>query len=116
MKRRKHRAAPKRFIVVGSTPPGSWPVEVGIHPAGRDSVVSISVGPHPMDAGGLVALAAVLDESGTGLHPAFAEEFDATALHWLVPLLVRLHAGEDVEDDIVAAYRTLHGRPPERRP
>jgi hypothetical protein len=115
MKRRKHRSVPKRFVVVARTPPGSWPVEVAIHVAGRDSVVSFSVGPHPMDVGSVVPLASVLDASRTGLNPVFAQEFDAAELHWLVPLLVRLHAGEDVKDEIAAAYRALHGVPPERR-
>jgi hypothetical protein len=116
MKRRKHRSAhanTKRFIVVGRTPPGAWPVEVGVHLAGRDSLVSFSVGPHPLDAGGLVHVANVLDESRTGVNPLFAKEFDAAELHWLVPLLVRLHGGEDVGGEIKAAYRELHGRPPE---
>ncbi|GAA2130418.1 hypothetical protein [Glycomyces algeriensis] len=117
MKRRKHRRTRtlKRFIVVGRTPPGAWPVEVGIHPAGRDSVLSFSEGPHQINAGGLVHVANVLDESRTGVHPLFARQFDATGLHWLVPLLVRLHGGEDVEGEITAAYRERHGGPPERR-
>jgi hypothetical protein len=37
----------------------------------------------------------------------------AERLDWLVPLLVRLHAGEDVKDEIEAAYRERHGGPPE---
>jgi hypothetical protein len=115
MKRRKHRrAVQKRFIVVARTPPGAWPVEVGIHPAGRESVVSFSVGPHAVNAGGLVHLGNVLDESRTGVNPMFAKEFEAAELHWLVPLLIRLYAGEDVTDEIEAAYKDLHGKPPER--
>jgi hypothetical protein len=116
VKRRKHRAAPKRFLVVARTSTSEgWPhpVEVGIHPDGRNSVVSFSIGPHVVNAGGLVPLANVLDASRTGLNPMFAMEFEAARLDWLVPLLVRLHAGEDVKDEIEAAYRELHGGPPE---
>lgn len=111
----KKRPVPPRFLVVARTSPGHYPhpVEVGVHPAGADSLVSFSIGPHVVNAGGQVPLYRVLDESGTGLNPIFAEEFDAAELHWLVPLLVRLLAGEDVTDDIVSAYRALHGRSPE---
>lgn len=102
------------FIVVARTGPGPYPhpVEAAIHPAGRDTRMSFSIGPHIVNAGGQVALARVLD--GEGLNPMFAEEFDAGDLHWLVPYLVRLQAGEDVTEEIVAAYVATHGRRPER--
>ncbi len=111
----KRRPAPLRFLVVARTAPGPWPhpVEVAVHPAGADSIVAFSLGPHAANAGGQVALSRVLDGSRTGLNPAFTEEFEAARLHWLVPFLVRLHAGEDVTDGIVAAYRAAHGTAPE---
>lgn len=111
----KKKPTQLRFLVVARTDSGHWPhpVEVAVHPAGRDSRVSFSVGPHIVNAGGQIALSRVLDESRTGLNPLFAEEFDAAELHWLVPLLVRLHKGEDVADEIAAAYRERHGRDPE---
>ncbi|GAA2273327.1 hypothetical protein GCM10009853_028920 [Glycomyces scopariae] len=100
--------------MLARTGSGSWPhpVEVGLHAAGADSVVSFSVGPHAVNAGGRVPLANVVDADG--LNPLFAVEFDAADLHWAVPLLVRLRSGEDVEDEIVAAYRERTGGPPER--
>lgn len=103
------------FIVVARTKPGHYPhpVEVAVHPAGANSRVSFSVGPHAVNAGGQVALASVLNETQTGLNPLFAQEFDAAELHWLVPLLVRLYAGEEVQDEIVATYKALQGKPPE---
>lgn len=102
--------------MVARTNGGHWPhpVEVGVWPAGADSLLSFSIGPHAVNAGGVAALASVLDESRTGLNPVFAEEFEAAELHWLLPFLVRLHAGADVADEIAAAYRERHGRPPER--
>lgn len=113
--KKKRAPARRSFLVVARTASGSWPhpVEVGVYPAGADSVLAFSIGPHAANAGGLVSLATVLDETRTGLNPAFAEEFDAAELHWLVPLLARLHTGADVKDDIAAAYRERHGRPPE---
>ncbi|WP_335985666.1 hypothetical protein [Glycomyces sp. MUSA5-2] len=115
MAKRKRPAPRRQFIVVARTGSGPWPhpVEVGVHPAGADSLMSFSLGPHIVNAGGIVPLGNVLDESRTGLNPMFAEEFDAAGLHWLVPLLVRLHAGEEVAEEIRAAYRALHGKRPE---
>jgi hypothetical protein len=115
MAKKRKKPASRRFIVVARTASGHWPhpVEVGVHPVGADSLVSFSIGPHAANAGGLVPLSNVLDETRTGLNPVFAEEFDAAELHWLVPLLVRLHTGEDVKDDIVSAYRERQGKPPE---
>lgn len=114
-KKQKKRPDPPRFLVVARTASGHWPhpVEVGVHTAGADSIVSFSVGPHAVNVGGQIPLSGVLDESRTGLNPVFAEEFDAAELHWLVPLLVRLHSGEDVRDEIVSAYRERHGASPE---
>lgn len=111
----KRKRVQRRFIVVARTPSGSYPhpVEVMVHPAGRDSILGFSIGPHVVNAGGLVPLANVLDETRTGLNPMFAKEFDAAELHWLVPHLVRLHAGEDVAADIKSAYREIHGKWPE---
>jgi len=111
----KKKPAPMRFLLVARTASGPYPhpVEVWVHPAGADSVVGFSIGPHVVNAGGRVELSHVLDESQTGLNPVFATEFDAAELHWLVPFLVRLRAGEDVSNDIVSAYRALHGKPPE---
>ncbi|MEV0646001.1 hypothetical protein AB0I28_12125 [Phytomonospora sp. NPDC050363] len=112
----KKKPAPRRrFLVVARTASGSWPhpVEVRVHPDGANSIVGFSIGPHAANAGGMVHLYTVLDETQTGLNPNFAEEFDAAELHWLVPLLVRLNAGEDVTDEIVSAYRERHGRAPE---
>lgn len=97
------------------TAPGRHPhpVEVAVHPAGANSRMSFSIGPHAVNSGGQVALARVLDEHQTGLNPMFATEFDAAELHWLVPYLVRLQAGEDVKDEMVAAYAAQHDRSPE---
>lgn len=83
-----------------------------MHPAGAASRVSISMGPHPVNAGGQVALSAVLDESRTGLSPLWEKDFDAAELHWAVPYLVRLQTGEDVTEEIVAAYTERHGKAP----
>lgn len=103
------------FIVVARTDPGPWPhpVEVALHPAGPDSRMSFSVGPHAANSGGQLALSRVLDDRRTGLNPMFDEEFASGDLHWLVPYLVRLHNGEDVEDEIVEAYAARHGRAPQ---
>ncbi|MCD0445749.1 hypothetical protein LO763_19255 [Glycomyces sp. A-F 0318] len=111
----KKQRDPQRFLVLARTGSGPYPhpVEVGLHPAGADSFLAFSIGPHAANAGGLVRLRTVLDEAGTGLNPLFAEEFDAAELHWLVPLLVRLSAGEDVTDEVVSAYRERHGKRPE---
>lgn len=49
------------------------------------------------------------------LDPRFAEEFDAAALRWLVPYLVRLAAGEDAFPEAVDEYVRRHGRQPEVR-
>ncbi|MFI0801156.1 hypothetical protein ACXIZN_39835 [Amycolatopsis sp. TRM77291] len=111
---KKTKRGPLRFLVIARTAPGRHPhpMEVAVHPAGAASRVSISVGPHPVNAGGQVALSAVLDESRTGLDPLWEKDFDAAELHWAVPYLVRLQAGEDVADEIVAAYRARHGEAP----
>ncbi|MBU2698056.1 hypothetical protein [Pimelobacter sp. 30-1] len=105
---------PLEFLVVARTGPGPYPhpVEVALHPDGAASRVSFSIGPHAANAGGQVPLTDVLDDDRTGLDPRFATEFDAADLHWLVPYLVRLHAGEDTTDEIVAAYRERHGKTP----
>ncbi|MEU3765404.1 hypothetical protein AB0E55_10130 [Amycolatopsis keratiniphila] len=112
MKKTKRR--PLRFLVIARTAPGRHPhpMEVAVHPAGAASRVSISMGPHAVNAGGQVPLSAVLDEARTGLSPYWAEQFDETDLHWVVPYLVRLQAGEDVTDEIVAAYTARHGEAP----
>ncbi|MFB9659523.1 hypothetical protein ACFQS3_07100 [Glycomyces mayteni] len=109
----KQRKPPPRFIVVARTGSGRWPhpVEVGVHPAGKDSLVSFSIGPHAVNAGGVVPIGNVL--LGDELNPMFSEEFEAAELHWLVPLLVRLRGGEDVAEEIRSAYTALHGRRPE---
>ncbi|MFI9455009.1 hypothetical protein [Amycolatopsis sp. NPDC052450] len=111
---KKTKRGPLRFLVIARTAPGHHPhpMEVALHPAGAASRVSISVGPHPVNAGGQVALSQVLDESRTGLSPNWTEEFDQADLHWAVPYLVRLQAGEDTTDEIVAAYTARHGKPP----
>ncbi|MFH7323841.1 hypothetical protein [Aeromicrobium sp. JJY06] len=103
------------FFVMARTEHGHYPhpVEVAVHPDGVSSRLSFSIGPHAANAGGQIALARVLDEQRTGLNPMFATEFDAAELHWLVPYLVRLQAGEDVKDEMVAAYAAQHGRSPE---
>ena len=118
MSKKRRRPQPLSFLVVARTSGGHWPhpVEVGVHPDGADSLLAFSIGPHAVNAGGVVPLANVLDESRTGLNPVFAEEFDAAELHWLVPLLVRLHGGADVAGEIAAAYRERHGRSPETMP
>ncbi|SDD85728.1 hypothetical protein [Glycomyces harbinensis] len=117
-KKQKRKPDPPRFLLLAQTASGSWPhpVEVSLHPAGADSIVGFSIGPHAANVGGRVPLSSVLDGTGTGLNPNFAEEFDAAELHWLVPFLVRLHAGEDVEADIESAYRERHGTWPASRP
>lgn len=104
-----------RFLVVARTPSGPYPhpVEVALHPAGAASRVSFSIGPHIVNVGGQVSLSNVLDEARTGLSPLFDEEFGAAELHWLVPFLVRLHAGEDVTEELVAAYQERHDKAPE---
>ena len=100
--------------MLAQTESGHWPhpVEVTLQLGGAAVQVGFSLGPHPVNAGGLVALANVLDETGTGLNPMFTEEFDAARLHWAIPYLARLQAGEDVTDEIIAAYRDRHGKPP----
>ncbi|MFJ4100596.1 hypothetical protein [Amycolatopsis japonica] len=112
MKKTKRR--PLRFLVIARTAPGHHPhpMEMAVHPAGAASRFSISVGPHPVNAGGQVPLSAVLDETRTGLNPLWEKDFDAAELHWAVPFLVRLQAGEDVTDEIVAAYTARHGEAP----
>jgi hypothetical protein len=65
-----------------------------------------------VNAGGQVALSAVLDESRTGLNPLWAVEFEAAELDWVVPYLVRLQAGEDTTDEIVAAYTARYAMAP----
>ncbi|GAA1673023.1 hypothetical protein GCM10009830_19100 [Glycomyces endophyticus] len=99
--------------MVARTGPGPWPhpVEIGVQPAGANSVVSFSLGPHAVNSGGRVPLRSVLD--GTGLNPLFAAEFDAADLHWLVPHLVRLRDGQADAGDIRAAYEERHGKRPE---
>ncbi|MEU6250005.1 hypothetical protein [Glycomyces sp. NPDC047010] len=111
---KQRKPAPRRqFMVVARTGPGRWPhpVEVGVHPDGKDSTVSFSIGPHAANAGGTVPIDRVLD--GDALNPMFATEFEAAELHWLVPLLVRLRDGEDVTDEIRSAYTALHDKRPE---
>ncbi|RSN31646.1 hypothetical protein DMC61_16075 [Amycolatopsis sp. WAC 04169] len=111
---KKTKRGPLRFLVIARTAPGRHPhpMEVAVHLAGAASRVSISVGPHAVNAGGQVPISAVLDESRTGLSPYWAEQFDEADLHWVVPYLVRLQAGEDVADEIVAAYTARHGEAP----
>jgi hypothetical protein len=106
------------FLVLARTGSGPYPhpVEICLYPDGRDSRMSFSIGPHVVNAGGQLALTRVLDDERTGLAPAFTTEFDAAELHWAVPYLVRLHAGEDVRDEIIAAYRERHGKEPDRLP
>ncbi|SDC63822.1 hypothetical protein [Nocardioides lianchengensis] len=101
------------FLVVARTGPGDYPhpVEVAVHPAGPKSRMSFSIGPHAANVGGQIPLSRVLD--GTGLNPSFEEEFAAGDLSWLLPYLVRLQAGEDVESEIVEAYTARHGRAPQ---
>jgi hypothetical protein len=107
--KKRKRPEPPRFIVVARN--GS--IEVGVEPKGADSVLAFSIGPHPVNVGGLVPLGNVLDWERSGLNPWFNTEFEAAELDWLVPLLVRLHAGEDVSGEIKSAYQERHGRPPE---
>ncbi len=109
------RDQPLQFLVVARTGPGRYPhpVEVAVHPAGADTRLSFSVGPHAANAGGQLPLTMVLDGLQTGLNPMFETEFDAADLHWLVPYLVRLRSGEDVTHEIVEAYVDRHGRSPE---
>ncbi|GLZ78496.1 hypothetical protein Afil01_33030 [Actinorhabdospora filicis] len=109
------KPTPLRFLVVARTPSGPYPhpVEVGVHLDGVNSIVSFSIGPHAANAGGLVALSHVLDETRTGINPLFEQEFAAAELDWLVPRLIRLHGGEDVTDEIMSAYREQHGKRPE---
>lgn len=114
---KKKRRAPDTmdFLVLARTEPGVYPhpVEVGLHPDGANSIALFSVGPHVVNAGGLIHLSVLVDQSRGELNPQFAPEFDAAELHWLVPFLVRLQAGEDVTKAIVSAYRERHGSPPE---
>ncbi len=114
MTKRTNRDAQLQFIVVARTEPGPYPhpVEVAVHPNGASSRMSFSIGPHAANAGGQVPLSRVLDEQQTGLNPMFDLEFDAGDLHWLVPHLVRLQAGEDVTEEIVQAYADKHGHAP----
>lgn len=109
------RAEQLDFLVVARTGSGPWPhpVEVAVHPAGRDSRVSFSVGPHAVNSGGQFKIAHVLDHERTGINPVFDEEFTAAELDWLVPFLVRLGRGEDVREEIREAYVQRHGRRPE---
>lgn len=102
------------FLVVANTGSGPYPhpVEVALHPDGVDSRMSFSLGAHVANVGGQLPLSEVLDDEWTGLDPGFQLEFDAGDLHWLVPYLVRLMAGEDVTYDIVSAYVARHGRQP----
>ncbi|WP_410660824.1 hypothetical protein [Amycolatopsis sp. lyj-112] len=111
---KKTKRQPLRFLVIARTAPGRHPhpMEVAVHPAGSASRFSISLGAHPVNAGGQVALSAVLDESRTGLNPVWEKEFEAAELHWVVPYLVRLQAGEDTPDEIVAAYTARHDKAP----
>lgn len=115
MGKKRKRKAPPRFIVVARTGSGGYPhpIEVGVQPNGADSVLAFSIGPHVVNAGGLVPLGNVLDWERTGLNPQFNKEFEAAELDWLVPLLVRLHAGEDVAEEIKLAYQERHGKRPE---
>jgi len=115
MAKRRKRDTRLKFLVMARTTGDHHPhpVEVALHPAGAQSRMSFSVGPHPLSVGTQTASSNVLDESRTGLNPMFASEFDAADLHWLVPHLVRLHAGEDVTDEIVVAYTDRYGRAPE---
>jgi uncharacterized membrane-anchored protein len=116
MPKKKNRAPDSlRFLVLARTASGPYPhpVEVGLHPDGANSIASFSIGPHVVNAGGLVALSFLIDETRAELNPLFTTEFDAAELHWLVPFLVRLQSGEDVTDEIVSAYRQRHGSSPE---
>jgi hypothetical protein len=117
-RRRQKREEPPRFIMVAQTASAGGyphPIEVGVQPNGADSVLAFSIGPHMANVGGLVRLDTVLDEHRTGLNPQFNEEFEAAELDWLVPLLVRLHAGEDVAEEINSAYQERHGKQPKLR-
>src|ERR1044071_4467103 len=100
------------FLLVARTGPGDYPhpVEVAVHAAGPKSRMSFSLGPHAANVGGQIPLSRVLDGPGTGLNPSFEKEFAAGDLSWLLPYLVRLQAGEDVESEIVEAYTARHGR------
>jgi hypothetical protein len=115
MAKKKRAPDPLRFLVLARTPSGHYPhpVEVALYPDGAKSIAAFSIGPHVVNAGGLVALSTLIDETRGELNPLFNTEFDAAELHWVVPFLVRLQAGEDVKDEIVAAYRELHGAAPE---
>lgn len=114
-KKKKRAPDPLRFLVLARTASGHYPhpVEVALYPDGANSIAAFSIGPHVVNAGGLVSLSVLIDETQGALNPSFNMEFDAAELHWLVPFLVRLKAGEDVKDEIVAAYRDLHGASPE---
>jgi hypothetical protein len=114
-KKKKRAPDTMTFLVLARTESGSYPhpVEVALHPDRANSIAAFSIGPHAVNAGGLVHLSALIDASKGELNPQFATEFDAADLHWLVPFLVRLQAGEDVTKAIVAAYRERHGSPPE---
>ncbi|KHL10545.1 hypothetical protein CLV56_1946 [Mumia flava] len=111
----RERDRPQGFLVVARTAPGPYPhpVEVAVYPDGRDSRIAFSIGPHAANVGGQVPLARVVDALQDDTDPAFTEEFDAADLHWLVPFLVRLRAGEDVTDEIIDAYEAKHGTRPE---
>lgn len=117
MAQKKQRRAPDTmsFLVLARTASGEYPhpVEVGLYPDGPNSIASFSIGPHIVNAGGLVHLSTLIDQTTGELNPQFAAEFEAAELHWLVPFLVRLQAGEAVADEIIAAYRERHGSPPE---
>jgi hypothetical protein len=115
MAKKKQAPDPLRFLVLARTGPGHYPhpVEVALYPDGAESIAAFSIGPHVVNAGGLVKLSTLIDETRGELNPSFNMEFDAAELHWVVPFLVRLQAGEDVKDEIVAAYRELHGAAPE---
>jgi hypothetical protein len=115
MGKQRKRRTPQRFIMVARTGSGGYPhpIEVGVQPNGADSMLAFSIGPHVVNVGGIVPLGNVLDEDRTGLSPRFNEEFEAAELDWLVPLLVRLHAGEDVAEEIKSAYQERHGKRPE---
>lgn len=117
MAQKKQRRAPDTmsFLVLARTASGDYPhpVEVGLYPDGANSIASFSIGSHAANAGGLVHLSSLIDQERGELHPNFEAEFAAADLHWLVPFLVRLQAGEAVADEIVAAYRERHGSAPE---
>ncbi|MFG3342458.1 hypothetical protein [Glycomyces sp. NPDC048151] len=114
-KKKKRGPDTMSFLVLARTESGAYPhpVEVALYPDGANSIAAISIGPHAANAGGLVHLSGLIDQARGELNPAHKAEFDAAELHWLVPFLVRLQAGEDVTKEIVAAYRERHGSQPE---